>query len=139
MTSNIGSEYLLEGNTPENRKKVMEQLKMHFKPEFLNRIDEIIMFNSLNEQVVYKIIDKFINNLEERLDEKKITLELTDHAKAAIARDSFEPAFGARPIKRYIQTHIETNLAKEMIKGTIHEKSHVIVDYDGSQFTLKEV
>ena len=139
MTSNIGSEYLLEGNTPENRKKVMEQLKMHFKPEFLNRIDEIIMFNSLNEQVVYKIIDKFINNLEERLDEKKITLELTDNAKAAIARDSFEPAFGARPIKRYIQTHIETNLAKEMIKGTIHEKSHVIVDYDGSQFTLKEV
>jgi ATP-dependent Clp protease ATP-binding subunit ClpB len=139
MTSNIGSEYLLEGNTPENRKKVMEQLKMHFKPEFLNRIDEIIMFNSLNEQVVYKIIDKFINNLEERLSEKKITLELTDQAKAAIARDSFEPAFGARPIKRYIQTHIETGLAKEMIKGTIHEKSHVIVDYDGNQFTLREV
>ncbi|HCJ14381.1 MAG TPA: hypothetical protein DHV77_03955, partial [Erysipelotrichaceae bacterium] len=73
MTSNIGSQYLLNGNTPENRKLVEEELKAHFKPEFLNRIDEIIMFNSLNESVVYDIIDKFIGELEERLSEKKIT------------------------------------------------------------------
>ncbi len=137
MTSNIGSEYLLQGNTPENQAKVKEELKAHFKPEFLNRIDEIIMFNSLNSSVVYKIIDKFIGELEERLSEKKITLEITDAAKEAIARDAFEPAFGARPIKRYIQTHIETNLAKEMIKGTITEKSHVIIDYNGD-FVIRQ-
>ena len=130
MTSNIGSQYLLQGNNEETRKEVDNELKMHFKPEFLNRIDEIVMFNSLDSSVVYKIIDKFIHELEGRLEEKKITLEVTDVAENRIAQDAFDATFGARPIKRYIQSHIETMLAREIIKGTIHANSHVVIDYD---------
>ena len=137
MTSNIGSQYLLQGNNEETRKEVDNELKMHFKPEFLNRIDEIVMFNSLDSSVVYKIIDKFIHELEERLEEKKITLEVTDAAENRIAQDAFDATFGARPIKRYIQSHIETMLAREIIKGTIHANSHVIIDYDNG-FVAKE-
>ena len=137
MTSNIGSQYLLQGNNEETRKEVDNELKMHFKPEFLNRIDEIVMFNSLDSSVVYKIIDKFIHELEGRLEEKKITLEVTDAAENRIAQDAFDATFGARPIKRYIQSHIETMLAREIIKGTIHANSHVIIDYDNG-FVARE-
>ena len=137
MTSNIGSQYLLQGNNEETRKEVDNELKMHFKPEFLNRIDEIVMFNSLDSSVVYKIIDKFIHELEGRLEEKKITLEVTDAAENRIAQDAFDATFGARPIKRYIQSHIETMLAREIIKGTIHANSHVVIDYDNG-FIAKE-
>ena len=137
MTSNLGSQYLLQGNNEETRKEVDAELKMHFKPEFLNRIDEIVMFNSLDSSVVYKIIDKFIHELEGRLEEKKITLEVTDAAENRIAQDAFDATFGARPIKRYIQSHIETMLAREIIKGTIHANSHVIIDYDNG-FVARE-
>ena len=137
MTSNIGSQYLLQGNNEETRKEVDNELKMHFKPEFLNRIDEIVMFNSLDSSVVYKIIDKFIHELEGRLEEKKITLEVTDAAENRIAQDAFDATFGARPIKRYIQSHIETMLAREIIKGTINANSHVIIDYDNG-FVARE-
>jgi ATP-dependent Clp protease ATP-binding subunit ClpB len=129
MTSNLGSEYLLQGNTSETRAAVDNLLKTHFKPEFLNRIDETIMFNSLDESIVYKIIDKFIKQLQARLDEKKITLDLTENAKAQIKLDAFDATFGARPIKRYIQSHIETLLAREMIKGTVQPNDHVMIDY----------
>ena len=135
MTSNLGSEYLLQGNTPETRAAVDNLLKSHFKPEFLNRIDETIMFNSLDESIVYKIIDKFVKQLQSRLEEKKITLELTDQAKAEIKKDAFDATFGARPIKRYIQSHIETLLAREMIKGTVKTNDHVTIDYQG-EFVL---
>ena len=130
MTSNIGSQYLLQGNNDETRTMAENDLKVHFKPEFLNRIDEIIMFNSLDNRVIYKIIDKFIKELENRLEEQKITVEITEQAKSQIANDAFDITFGARPIKRYIQSHIETMLAKEIIKGTIKANSHIIVDYD---------
>ncbi|MGP1505753.1 MAG: AAA family ATPase, partial [Eggerthia catenaformis] len=130
MTSNIGSQYLLQGNNDETRTMAENDLKAHFKPEFLNRIDEIIMFNSLDNRVIYKIIDKFIKELENRLEEQKITVEITEQAKSQIANDAFDITFGARPIKRYIQSHIETMLAKEIIKGTIKANSHIIVDYD---------
>lgn len=136
MTSNIGSQYLLQGNTPETRKSVETELKAQFKPEFLNRIDEIIMFNSLDNEVVYQIIDKFINQLTDRLQNQKITLELTQNAKAQIAAEAFDPTFGARPIKRYIQNHIETSLARAMIQGTIKKGDHVIVDYSNGQFVF---
>lgn len=136
MTSNIGSQYLLQGNNEETRHEVENELKMHFKPEFLNRVDEIIMFNSLDNSVVYKIIDKFISELQTRLDEQKITIDVTERAKEKIATDAFDATFGARPIKRYIQSHIETMLAREIIKGTIHANSHVTIDFDGA-FTTK--
>lgn len=138
MTSNIGSQYLLQGNTPETRKSVEAELKAQFKPEFLNRIDEIIMFNSLDNQVVYQIIDKFIKQLTDRLENQKITLELTQNAKAQIASEAFDPTFGARPIKRYIQSHIETNLARAMIQGSVKKGDHVIVDYRNGQFIFNQ-
>ena len=137
MTSNIGSQYLLQGNNEETRKAVELELKSHFKPEFLNRIDETIMFNSLDETVVYKIIYKFVAQLSERLKDKKITIELTINAKEEIAKQGFDPTFGARPLKRFIQSHIETMLAKEIIKGNIHKDSHVIIDYIDGNYVMK--
>ena len=136
MTSNIGSQYLLQGNNDETRKEVELELKSHFKPEFLNRIDETIMFNSLDQSVVYKIIDKFIDQLSERLKDKKITIELSENAKAEIAKEGFDPTFGARPLKRFIQAHIETMLAKEMIKGHIHKDNHVFIDYIDNHYVM---
>lgn len=130
MTSNIGSQYLLQGNNDVTRSEVQAELRATFKPEFLNRIDEIVMFNSLDNKVVYKIIDKFIYELSQRLEDKKITIEVTEQAKKKIADDSFDTTFGARPIKRYIQSHIETELAREMIKGTVSSGDYVVIDYE---------
>lgn len=139
MTSNIGSQYLLEGNTKETRDLVEAELKTHFKPEFLNRVDEIIMFNSLDTGVVNKIIDKFINQLSKRLEDKKITISLTEDAKHQIASEGFDPTFGARPLKRYIQSHIETRLAREMIAGNIRKDDHVVIDYIDYDYTFTVV
>ena len=137
MTSNIGSQYLLQGNNEETRHEVEMELKAHFKPEFLNRIDETVMFNSLDHQVVYQIIDKFINQLSERLADQKITIEVSTPAKEEIALEGFDPTFGARPLKRFIQSHIETLIAKAMIKGDIEKGSHIIVDYMNNQFVIR--
>lgn len=137
MTSNIGSQYLLQGNNEETRKEVEMELKAHFKPEFLNRIDETVMFNSLDNQVVYQIIDKFIHQLSERLQDQKITIQVTNQAKEEIAKEGFDPTFGARPLKRFIQSHVETLLAKEMIKGDIQKGSHIQIDYQNGQFVIE--
>lgn len=137
MTSNIGSQYLLEGNTPENRKLVENDLKNHFKPEFLNRIDETVMFNSLDDSVVYKIIDKFIKQLTIRLSDKKITLSLSDNAKELIKDEGFEPNFGARPLKRFIQSNIETMVAKGIIKGEINPGDSIMIDASDGVFSYK--
>lgn len=136
MTSNIGSNYLLEGNNEETQREVNAELKVHFKPEFLNRIDEIIMFNSLDDSVVNQIIDKFITQLANRLEERHITIEVSNSAKAYIAKEGYDPTFGARPLKRYIQSNIETKVAKEIIKGSIKDKDHVVIDLQDDQFIL---
>lgn len=130
MTSNIGSNYLLEGNNEDTRNAVDSELKAHFKPEFLNRIDEIVYFNSLDQSVVNKIIDKFIKQLSDRLSDKKIVISVSDRAKAVISEQGYDITFGARPLKRFIQSNIETLIAREMIKGTIKNGSSVTVDYD---------
>ena len=136
MTSNIGSQYLLQGNNEETRHEVEMELKAHFKPEFLNRIDEIVMFNSLDNQVVYKIIDKFIAQLSKRLEQQNISVQVSDGAKEEIAREGFDPTFGARPLKRFIQGHIETLVAKEMIKGSIQKDDNITIDYQNQQFMI---
>ena len=136
MTSNIGSQYLLQGNNEETRKMVEAELKQHFKPEFLNRIDETVMFNSLDNQVVYQIIDKFISQLSQRLQEQKISISVNQRAKEEIAREGFDPTFGARPLKRFIQSHIETLIAKEVIKGTIQKGQHIEIDYQDHVFKI---
>ena len=149
MTSNAGAKAIIEPKrlgfgAVEDEKKdysrmkegVMEEVKRMFKPEFLNRIDEIVMFNSLDGSVVRKIIDKFIGQLVHRLQDKKITISLTDQAYQMIQEEGFDPIYGARPLKRFIQSEIETKLAKEIIKGTVHQGQHVEVDYQDG-FVLK--
>ncbi len=128
MTSNIGSEYLLEGNTEENRKKVSELLKEKFKPEFLNRIDEIVMFNSLSKDVVNKIVVKFLDLLKNNLKQtKNLDFSYTEDAVNLIAKESYDPIYGARPIRRYIQKEVETPLAVKIIDGEAIKHAHLIV------------
>lgn len=136
MTSNIGSQYLLQGNNEETRLLVENELKQHFKPEFLNRIDETVMFNSLDHQVVYQIIDKFISQLAQRLQEQKISITVNQRAKEEIAKEGFDPTFGARPLKRFIQSHIETLIAKELIQGSIQKGQSIEIDYQEHLFKI---
>ncbi|MEG0591961.1 MAG: AAA family ATPase [Coprobacillus sp.] len=136
MTSNIGSQYLLQGNNEETRKDVENELRHHFKPEFLNRIDETVMFNSLGNEIVYQIIDKFIAQLASRLENQKITISVLDNAKEEIAKEGFDPTFGARPLKRFIQSHIETLVAKAMIEGKVQKDSHIKIDYLDGEFVI---
>ena len=136
MTSNIGSEYLLDGNTKQNQKKVENELKNHFKPEFINRVDDIIYFNSLGEEVIKKIVNKFIKELEERLSKLQISINISDRALTEIVNEGFDKIYGARPLKRFIQKEIETPLAREIIKGAIKEKSLVQIDFIKDEFTF---
>lgn len=136
MTSNIGSNYLLEGNTSEHQQMVMEELKNHFKPEFLNRVDEIVMFNSLDESVVYKIIDKFMKDLNRRLEAKNLTVTLSESCKAYLKAQAFDPIYGARPLKRYIQKYIETAVAKAYLKDEVHDGDRLMVDVVDDQFVI---
>ena len=127
MTSNLGSEYILE-NVENKDELVMNELKHTFKPEFINRIDEIIIFKSLDKKVVYEILDKIISNIEKRLDDKKITLKLTDKAKDFIINNSYDEKYGARPIKRFVSRNLETLLANEIINDNIKFGEEVIID-----------
>ena len=132
MTSNIGSEYILNND----KDSVMRELKAHFKPEFLNRIDDIVYFNSLTEDSVKKIVLKFIKELETRLEKDEITLSLSDNALNVISKEGYDKIYGARPLKRYIEKYIETPLAKEIIKGNVKPKDKVKVDYIDNRFTF---
>ncbi|BCB03024.1 ATP-dependent chaperone ClpB [Bacillus sp. KH172YL63] len=125
MTSNIGSAYLLERNKgeeeidDETKNLVMGQLRSSFRPEFLNRVDDIILFKPLSIGNIKGIIDKLIDDLQSRLEEQQISLSLTEAAKAFIAQSAYDPVYGARPLKRYLQKEIETKLARELIKGGV--------------------
>ncbi|MGG7096935.1 ATP-dependent chaperone ClpB [Clostridium sardiniense] len=141
MTSNIGSHFLLEGSkdgeiSNEARDFVMGEMKSRFKPEFLNRVDDIIMFRPLSEKGIKKIIDIFLKDVEKRLVEKNITLEITDSAKSILAREGYDPVYGARPLKRYIQNTLENKLARMIIKGTIGYGSNVKIDGEGDNLTI---
>ena len=137
MTSNLGSEYILEKEKNANE-LVMNELKHTFKPEFLNRIDEIIVFDSLNKDVVYQILDKIISDINKRLDDKKITINLTENAKKYIIDNSYDESYGARPIKRFVSRNIETLIAKEMINGNIKYNSEVIIDVKDDNLVIKK-
>jgi ATP-dependent Clp protease ATP-binding subunit ClpB len=142
MTSNIGSNYLLENKSEEGidgniRKQVMDEMKLRFKPEFLNRVDDIIMFKPLSENGIKKIIDIFLREVSNRLKDKNITLEVTDSAKTIMAREGYDVVYGARPLKRYIQNALENNLARKIIKGEIGYGSNVIVDIEGEEVIIK--
>ncbi len=124
MTSNLGSEYLLNDKSED---KVMELLKTKFRPEFLNRIDEIITFHPLNKDVQLKIVDKLLNQLADRLKEQYISIEFSDDVKHYILDHSYTPEYGARPVKRYIQREVETLLARDIITGKLTSERKYIV------------
>ena len=136
MTSNLGSEYILDNNE-NSHEMVMGELRHTFKPEFINRIDEIIIFNSLSKDVVYEILDKIIHEIEHRLDDKKLKLVLTDKAKKFIVDNSYDEKYGARPIKRYVSRNIETLLAKAIIEEKVKFNSTVTIDVDNNKFIIK--
>ena len=137
MTSNLGSEYILE-KRDNAHELVLNELNKTFKPEFLNRIDEIIIFNSLDKNIVYKILDKIINDINKRLDDKKITISLTDKAKEFIIENSYDESYGARPIKRYVSRNIETLLAKAIINNEIKYNSNVLIDIENDNLVIKK-
>ena len=135
MTSNIGSEYIL--NNQDNYEMIVfEELKKHFRPEFINRIDEIITFNSLNKEVIYEILEKIILELEMRLSDLNIKINLSDKAKDYIIENSFDPSFGARPIKRYVSKNIETLLANSIIRNEIKLNSNLVIDIKDDKFII---
>ncbi len=134
MTSNIGANYLLEGIqedgtiSTEVQDFVMGDLKNHFRPEFLNRLDEIIMFKPLTKADVTSIIDLLMADVNKRLEEKELEIELTDAAKAFVVEDGYEPMYGARPLKRYLQKHVETLAAKLILGGKIGRGDKIVID-----------
>lgn len=140
MTSNIGSQYLLENQgeevTGEAKNLVMASLRNKFKPEFLNRVDDIIMFKPLSEEGIKKIIDIFLDEVRARLVDKNIKLEVTEEAKSILAKEGYDPIYGARPLKRYIQNTLENNLARRIIKGEVYYGSTVVVDGQNNKLTL---
>ncbi len=142
MTSNIGSHFLLERNETEIgisetvREKVMSQLRGHFRPEFLNRIDETILFKPLSLDEIKNIVVKMMRELQNRLKHQQIDIIITEEAKEFIAVNGFDPIYGARPLKRFIQRNIETKLAREIIAGRLHDQSRVEININKGEITI---
>ena len=136
MTSNLGSEYILDNSVNKNE-LINKELHKTFKPEFINRIDEIIIFNSLTKDIVYQILDKIITDIEKRLSDKRIKIKLTDKAKKFIIDSSYDSEFGARPIKRFVSRNLETLLATEIINDTVKYNSTVEFDASDKLFISK--
>ena len=139
MTSNIGSSYLLEGIDengdiqPESEAMVMNELRAHFRPEFLNRLDETIMFKPLTKKDVGQIIDLLVKDVNKRLVEREVSIELTDVAKDFVVEGGYEPMYGARPLKRYLQKHVETLAARLILEGNVGRGCTIVIDVEGDQ------
>ena len=142
MTSNIGSPYLLDGIDekgdikPEAQEQVMNDLRGHFRPEFLNRLDEIIMFKPLTKDNVGKIVDLMVKELSDRLADQELSLELTDAAKQMVVDNGYDPVYGARPLKRYLQNYVETLTAKKILSGDVHAGDTIVLDVHAGAFTV---
>ena len=143
MTSNIGSSYLLEGIDekgdirPECEKQVMGDLRAHFRPEFLNRLDEIILFKPLTKDNIGHIVDLMMADVNKRLEDKELQIELTDAAKTYIVENGYDPVYGARPLKRFLQKNVETMAARYILGGDVHAGSVMVVDRDGDGLTIR--
>ena len=137
MTSNIGAQYLLDGISPdgnikpEAEKAVMEDLRAHFRPEFLNRLDETILFKPLTRENVGGIIDLLMKDVNARLEEKQLTVELSEEAKQLIAQEAYDPVYGARPLKRYLQKNVETLAARKILEGDVEIGDVIRIETDG--------
>ena len=142
MTSNIGSHILLEHTgeelTEDTKEKVILQLRSHFRPELLNRIDDTVIFSPLSKSEIGLIVEKLIKDLQKRLEDKHLTLALSEEAKRFIADSAYDPVFGARPLKRFIQKHIETLIAKEIIKGSIQDFQEIIIEVEEGKLVIRD-
>ena len=142
MTSNIGSPYLLDGIDengeikPEAQSQVMDDLRGHFCPEFLNRLDEIIMFKPLTKSNIGKIVDLMVGELDKRLADQELSLELTDAAKNQVIENGYDPVYGARPLKRYLQKYVETLAARKILSGDVHAGDTLMLDVQNGEFIV---
>jgi ATP-dependent Clp protease ATP-binding subunit ClpB len=145
MTSNIGSLYLLEGlsggaagDIPDDvRDRVMAELRGHFRPEFLNRVDDIVLFKTLTLEEIEQIVDLQIESVRRRLAERRLQLELTDEARKLIAREGYDPVYGARPLRRFIQREVETRIGRALLSGEIDDGSTIRLDADGQELVVR--
>ena len=143
MTSNIGSPHLIENASDTGeiaepiRKQVMGELRAHFRPEFLNRVDDVVLFKPLTLADIKKIVELQLNLLRQRLMDRHIELDLSDAAKEHLARDGYDPVYGARPLKRFLQRHVETPLARKLLAGEVTDHSRVSVGFTKGELTFE--
>ena len=143
MTSNIGSPHLLDGIDengqirPEAQKQVMDDLRAHFRPEFLNRLDEIIMFKPLTKANIGNIVDLMVKDLDKRLSDQELSLTLTEAAKENVIENGYDPVYGARPLKRYLQNYVETLAAKKILSGDVHTGDTLVLDVENGEFVVR--
>jgi len=140
MTSNLGSDIILEHNNDSDRDNlVMQILKTKFRPELINRIDEIVVFNALDKNAIYEVLDRIIEVVNDHLSNVKLNIKLTENAKNHIIDESYTPEFGARPIKRYVTKHIETMIAEYLLNEKIHENDKLLIDFKNNEFTIDKL
>ena len=143
MTSNIGSPYLLDGIDekgeikPDAEEMVMNDLRGHFRPEFLNRLDEIIMFKPLTKDNIGMIVDLMVQELDRRLSDQELSLELADSARTHVIEEGYDPVYGARPLKRYLQKYVETLAARKILSGDVHAGDTLVLDIEDGNFIVK--
>jgi ATP-dependent Clp protease ATP-binding subunit ClpB len=143
MTSNIGSPYLLEGVTTSGeiteqaRAAVLREMRQHFRPEFLNRVDDIVLFKPLTLEEIKQIVDLLTAELRKRLAERNIQLELSDAAREFVARKGFDPVYGARPLRRFLQHELETRIGRALVAGNVHEGATIRVEMEGDNLTVE--
>ncbi|MEU4232315.1 ATP-dependent chaperone ClpB [Nonomuraea sp. NPDC026600] len=142
MTSNIGSQYLLDGVTsdgeikPEARDRVIGELRRHFRPEFLNRVDDIVLFKPLTEAEIERIVELMFHDIRQRLADRRLTLEVTDEARRLIANQGYDPVYGARPLRRFLAREVETRIGRALLSGDIPEGSTIAVDVDKGELNV---
>ena len=142
LTSNLGSEFLLSGISDngdikdEARENVMTLLKRSFRPEFLNRLDEIVLYKPLSKENILGITELLIADLRKRIEQKQLKLTVTEKAKEYIAEEGYDPAFGARPLKRFVQSAVETLIARKIISENLEPETEIKVDFDGTSLII---
>ena len=122
---------------PEAQKQVMDDLRAHFRPEFLNRLDEIIMFKPLTKANIGNIVDLMVKDLDKRLSDQELSLTLTEAAKENVIENGYDPVYGARPLKRYLQNYVETLAAKKILSGDVHTGDTLVLDVENGEFVVR--
>jgi ATP-dependent Clp protease ATP-binding subunit ClpB len=142
MTSNIGSQYLIEDATsdgeikPDARERVLAEMRTYFRPEFLNRLDDIVLFKPLTQPEIERIVDLMLDDVRARLAERRMTLEVTDEARRYMAQQGFDPVYGARPLRRFISREVETRIGRALLAGDIADGAVIRIDYAGADLAV---